>query len=351
MRFLEDHKLDTRSVIGITSLLSNITTKPGSHKGGWARLLKCQLNNMGFHHVKILDNKDKLSSFDTIIFDLGAEYSGALNLFGGLDEKVYNRLKELKEYKGRLFSWRNQLADVNVLESRRNNSSTCEQFKNEPADFLPSVAAVLSTTQTFDHAYRTGNLLIGDSHTPSVWTPEFMIERRDGRTLEGMVRNATVKKYLELFKEAGVVVNHVLVHCSSIDVRHHACRSAVPQTYMVALAQEHYKMLCDLNISFNLVETMGIEDESRELPKTGYYKGTPFAGSWDMRNTVRNAFNGSLNLWMNGKQIKFPRYFFDEAGKLHFEVMEKPQSVHLSPEHYRWNLDMNTDRWSHEEGR
>jgi hypothetical protein len=49
--------------------------------------------------------------------------------------------------------------------------------------------------------------------------------------------------------------------------------------------------------------------------------------------------------------LKFPEYFFDATGKLQFEVMEKPQSVHLSPEHYRWDLDNNRDRWIHEEGR
>ena len=43
--------------------------------------------------------------------------------------------------------------------------------------------------------------------------------------------------------------------------------------------------------------------------------------------------------------VKFPDYFFDETGKLKFDVMEKPQSVHLSPQHYRWDLDKNIKRW------
>lgn len=345
MRFLEDHKIDSTSKIGITNLLSNITTREGSHKGGWARLLKCQLKNMGLHNVEILDNQDKLSDFDVIIFDLGAEYSGALNMFGGLDEKVFNRLIQLQNFEGDLFSWKHELPDLTILSSRRSNASTCQAFKDSDVNFLHYVQSNLKECKVFDHAYRTDRLLIGDSHTPSVWDVSYMIERRDGRTLEGMVRNETVKRYVELFKESGVEIKNILVHCSSIDVRHHACRSAVPQTYILTLAQNLITQLQALNIPFNIVETMGIEDESRELPKTGYYKGTPFAGSWELRNGVRQAFNGSLNLWLNGNQIKFPEYFFDESGKLKFDVMEKPQSIHLSPEHYRTNLETGKLRW------
>lgn len=341
MKFFEDFKIDKTATIGITNLLSNITTRPGSHKGGWARLLKCQLKNLGYENVKILDNKDSILEYGIIIFDLGAEFSGGLNLFGGLDEKVFKRLSEIEAYKGKFFSWKHNLPEITSLEGRRTNSSTCEQFKATDSGFLGRVSKVLESCQTFDHAYYADNLLIGDSHTPSVWTPLFMIERRDGRTLAGMLEHQTLKRYVSQFPK----LTSVLVHCSSIDIRHHAARSDEPQSYVLKLSQELIRQLHELNIEFNVVETMGIEDESRELPKTGYYKGSPFYGSWEIRNQLRKVFNGSISLWCNEKQIKFPGYFFDEVGKLRFEVMEQPQSVHLSPEHYRWNLDTNTARW------
>ena len=103
----------------------------------------------------------------------------------------------------------------------------------------------------------------------------------------------------------------------------------------------------NFGIDFNVVETIGIEDESRELPKTGYFKGTPFYGSWELRQAVRNVFNGSLDLWLKGNQVKYPDYFFDESGKLKFDVMEVPGSIHISPEHYRWDLDKNKLRWDY----
>lgn len=356
MRFFEDFKVPKDQAIGITNLLSNITTRPGSHKGGWVRLLKCQLKNAGYNNVTVLDNKDSFANYGTIIFDLGAEYSGALNMFGGLDEKVFKRLNEIHDFKGQLFSWKNELADVNVLESRRSNVSTCEAFKATDAGFLGRVAAVLATAKTFDHTYRTNGLLIGDSHTPSVWTPEFMIERRDGRTLKGMIEHGTIKRLVMQYRLAGHDINAVHVHCGSIDIRHHVHREPEPDLYVVDLATKLLDKMMEISDAKLIVtHTMGIEDESRELPKTGYFKGTPFTGSWAQRNRSREIFNAVMDelkrMDHDTEVITMPGYFFGQDGKLQFEVMEKPQSVHLSPEHYRWDLDNNRDRWIHEKGR
>lgn len=353
MKFLEDLGLEKTGRIGITNLLSNITTREGSHKGGWARLLKCQLKNMGCFSVEILNNKQSLDEFDTIIFDLGAEYSGSLNLFGGLDDKVFKRLQEISAFQGSLFSWRNALPDISVLESRRTNTSTTESFKSAPASFLGDISRVLSRTQVFDHAYRTDRLLIGDSHTPSVWTPEYMIERRDGRTLKGMLENRTIHKYVRKFSEAGRGINHLMVHCSSIDIRHHLMRTTRPEWEVISMSTELIEQIDEFGfLSVELVDSMGIEDESRELPKTGYFRGTPFYGTRQERNHLREIFN-STNAAIaqrfergNWSTLQFPKYFFDESGALRFEVMEKPGSVHLSPEHYRWNLEINRERWT-----
>lgn len=347
MRYFSDHTLPYDCKIGITNLLSNITTREGSHKGGWARLLKCQLVNLKFSNVKILDNKDRFTDFDVIIFDLGAEYSGALNMFGGLDEKVYKRLKDLEQFKGPLFSWKNELPKVDeALKSRSQNASTCEQFKNEPGTFLRNVQINLERTIVFDHVVHTGKLLIGDSHTPSVWTPEFMIERRDGRTLKGMLEHNTLQKYVETIGN----INTVQVHCGSIDIRHHICREEDPIQTIAEMVQHLVLKLHKLNVpNIVLTETMGIEDESRELPKTGYFRGTPFYGEWGSRKHVKCVFDELCEAYTTDQKgwslIKFPPYFSNGSGQLRFEVMEKPGSVHLSPEHYFWDLERNCLRW------
>lgn len=351
--FFEHYNIDKTQKIGITHLLSNITTRDGSHKGGWTRLLKCQLNNLGYSDVKILDNKDSLSEYGIIIFDLGAEFSGALNMFGGLDGKVFNRLTELKNFKGSLYSWRNWLPSVLTLEGRRGNASSCDQFKQTPETFLKEVQEVLNGCQVFHHAYLTNKILIGDSHTPSVWTPEFMIERRDGRTLKGMIEKNTIQKYVNNFRiELGHEINAVHVHCSSIDIRHHVFRESNPEQYIAYLGYQLLDKLLKLHDPCELIvtHTMGIEDESRELPKTGYFKGTAFMGTWEQRNLARHIFNAVIdelpNMDHETTVIKMPEHFFDESGKLKFDVMERPQSVHLSPEEYRWDLDNNKLRWN-----
>lgn len=350
--FFESYQIDKKTKIGITHLLSNITTREGSHKGGWTRLLKCQLFNLGYENVTILDNKNSLQEFDVIIFDLGAEFSGALNMFGGLDEKVFKRLSEIKSFNGSFYSWRNDLPDLSVLESRRTNASTCEAFKATEATFLSDVSSKLSSCKTFMHAYKTTKVLIGDSHTPSVWTPEFMIERRDGRTLKGMVDKGTIHKIVNTnFRFHGMDIDAVHIHCSSIDIRHHVFREQNPEQYIATLGSQLLDQLLNLHDPCELIVThsMGIEDESRDLPKTGYFKGTPFMGTWEQRNLARNIFNAVMDelpkMDHETKVITFPEYFFDETGKLKFDVMEKPQSVHLSPEFYRWDLDKNVRRW------
>jgi hypothetical protein len=309
---------------------------------------------MGYE-VKILDNEDSLLDFEVIIFDLGAEYSGSLNLFGGLDEKVYKRLQQIRHYTGQLYSWKHTVPNVHEgLKSRRDNKSTCPGFREEDPRFLELVQEVLLGCKSFDHAYRTKSLLIGDSHTPSVWTPEWMIERQDGRTLYGALQKSVISELVGKYQP-----QKVMIHMSSIDVRHHLARLPEPEVSTTQLVTGLVNQVTPLAPFFGVeevtvVQTMGIEDESRDLPKTGYYKGTAFAGSWEVRNRIRSIYNEMLaecSKLTGWKVLTFPGYFFDEAGKLKFEVMEKPQSVHLSPEHYRWDLDKNTDRWIHEEGR
>lgn len=347
--FFTDFNVCKTKSIGITSLLSNITTRPGSHKGGWARLLKCQLKHLGHKRVEVLTNKDHLSDFDIIVFDLGAEYSGSLNLFGGLDEKVFNRLNEIGNFKGEMFSWRSELPDVLSLDSRRKNTSTCDAFKSTPETFLSDVQNALKNVRVFRHAYRTDALLIGDSHTPSVWTPSLMIERRDGRTLKGMIDNNTIRKYYDELSQFGEI-KKIQVHSSSIDNRHHIHREKEPDYYVAELATNLINQLVDLpGVEFIITHSMGIEDESRELPKTGYFKGTPFAGSWAARDRTRQIFNAiadeASKIDKRGSSMALPEMLFDESGKLLFEVMEQPQSIHLSPEYYKTDLDTGKQRW------
>lgn len=353
MNFFDTSGVAKSKKIGITSLLSNITQKPGSHKGGWTRLLKCQLKYLGYQQVTILSNKNSLDEFDVIIFDLGAEYSGTLNLFGGLDEKCWNRVLQLLHFKGELFSWRHQIPDLTtIIQSRWDNKSTHENFRKLELPDMDALQNQFAGIKVFHHVYPTPFLLIGDSHTPSVWTPIYMIERRDGRTLHGMLEKGTLQKYVRQFEDYGIKLNGIAVHCSSIDIRHHVDRVDQPEYYIAVMAEKLVREIATFGFTqVEISQTVGIEDESRELPKTGYFKGTPFYGSWEKRNLLRKIFNATVE--QVGSEygyeiIKYPRYFCDKSEKVRFGVMEVPGSVHTSPEHYRWDLDKNELRWTDE---
>ena len=92
------------------------------------------------------------------------------------------------------------------------------------------------------------------------------------------------------------------------------------------------------------MDALPIENESRKLPKTGFYKGTPFAGTWKERTELVNQFNRSIDEMCerNGWDCYMhPEVYLNSVKELSFDVMEKPKSVHLSREYYRWDLVKN----------
>ena len=96
--------------------------------------------------------------------------------------------------------------------------------------------------------------------------------------------------------------------------------------------------------SIEIIQALPIESETRKLPKTGYYKGTPFAGSWQERTSLVNLMNEMIvsmcdrNGWSTWKHSDA---YKNTLGELSFDVMEKPKSVHLAREFYRWDLINN----------
>jgi hypothetical protein len=91
-----------------------------------------------------------------------------------------------------------------------------------------------------------------------------------------------------------------------------------------------------------VIQALPIENESRKLPKTGYYKGTPFAGTWAERTELVKQFNRAIDEMCerNGWDCYMhPDAYLNSLGELSFDVMEKPKSVHLAREFYRWDLE------------
>ena len=88
-----------------------------------------------------------------------------------------------------------------------------------------------------------------------------------------------------------------------------------------------------------IYELLPLENESRKLPKTGYYKGKPFWGTWAQRAEVRHTFNQAVEkATRRAKFIRWTDYLLNAKNELDFKFMEKPHSIHLSREFYpHWN--------------
>ncbi len=343
MNYFTDFNVSKESKIGITNVLSNITQKLDSHKGGWTKILRCQLLSEGYADVIILNKDCKFSDYDVIIFDLGAEFQKVINIFGGLGPQYFERIQDLLSIRGQVFSRQHSVPCLReVIQSRLGKASTFAGFGDLTEEQLAQLHSVTFEAAVFDHVAKKDHLLFGDSHTPGVWTPDMVIERRDGRTLAGALEHGTIGKKFEGYTD-------ITVHISSIDIRHHIARSENPGDDLVKLVLELEKQLIQTGARTKTIcHTMGIENESRKLPKTGFFKGTAFYGDWYKRQFLRDLFNKAVNgvASRNGwNVIAYPDYFFNEKDELDFTAMETPKSVHISPAHYRWNVDFNQLRW------
>ena len=120
---------------------------------------------------------------------------------------------------------------------------------------------------------------------------------------------------------------HIRFCFGNIDVRHHILRLGADWKAMF----RKYKQIGDfLDCEVSYAVPWPVEPESRKIPKTGWYKGQPFWGTWKERQQL----------------VLDIRHFMEDEGMItecypeywhvgdFTEYMERPQSVHLSPEYY-----------------
>jgi hypothetical protein len=161
------------------------------------------------------------------------------------------------------------------------------------------------------------------------------------KTLNGAL-NVGLNTFIEEFTSIDNVAS-VEFYFGNIDVRHHLCRiegNSIDNAKL--LANRYVEAVEALPIrDAAIYELLPIENESRKLPKTGYYKSKPFHGSWIERNAVRHAFNDQCESLCKQSKIRFIRwtdYLLNAKFELDFAYMEKPHSIHLSREFYpHWN--------------
>lgn len=338
----ERHVLSTNAVIGLDGFTGPITKRRYSHKGAWARIIQNQLEFQGYERSRILDKGDKWDFYDTMIIDMGMEYKGTLNLFGGANDALADRLKSMLDYwleGGRIYTIEGDFPDINELIKSRLNS--CSEKFEKLILFAGDWERMREKIMRVDKVYESDCVCVGDSHILSMYEPGYEIYRNDGKTLRGMLRKG-LSNFIPNKK-----IHDLKVYFGNIDIRHHLMRTNHPRSEVRELVDELGLQLDSLKKVVNnitVVAPLPIENESRKLPKTGYYKGTPYYGTRQERDDLRKWMTQCLKnicLDNNWKLQMWPDWYVNDDSELNMDVMEKPKSVHLSPEYYYYDLFEN----------
>jgi len=318
--------------IAIDSPVTSYSSRLSSHKASWANYVRlCLQHSNPEHEYKVLTKKDNVHDFDTWIWVFPKELTGSsFNVFGGANDDVADRISRVLDFKGYMYCFRegeDLVPDIGAwVKSRQSKCS--DKFAALNSAKLTELCMSIGT-----HSLKHYNkLVLGDSHSQSIWRPGYDLNRMDGKTLYSV---------LDDIPKLTLGYSEVILYFGNIDIRHHlASRSA---NTLQDMLYKLFNIIEDLPCKFTLTHALPIENESRKLPKTGYYNGKPFDGSWERRNSLMLEFNAGISAiasHLKLEVITWPKSYINDLGELKFEVMEKPKSVHLSPEYYI--TDQNT---------
>jgi len=309
-----------------------------SHRAGWARYwaneLKAEIFTTGS-----MGQIATLKKGDEILMYHGMEFKGQLNLQSGLTDEILGRVKLVLDAKKRGVVF----GSLDVPGPRYGRLLADRGMDPDSAEALDKVG----TNTPFLGAPNKGKLVvIGDSHALSLYRPGSTISRSDGLTLHGALKTG-LSQHMQNFvfeADAGLAKADVLTfYFGNIDIRHHLGRQPDPKASIKELVDEYGQQLAMVVKDFRpkvleVVMPLPIEDESRPIPKSGWYKGAPFFGPWSVRHQMRLELRDRLRRMCKKygfASYEHPRHFVGRDGKLPFEVMEKPRSVHVRPAEYR----------------
>lgn len=283
---------------GIIGILNNPATSENSHSSGMVNIVKKLFN------ADVLTDKDDWQTYDRLIIYHGVNFKpGSFNIIGGINKEVILRCEKLISFNGTIES----LDGFQLDEfSQKRKLNTYDQHHKFALIELP----------------KRKNLVIGDSHSLSVWPNEdYSISRNDGKTLHGFLKlNMDLSEY-----------EHIIFYFGNIDLRFHLARQIDP----IEATRDLFNRYCEYASKYNSTLTMllPVEHESRKIPKSGQYKGKNYFGNIELRKALR--YEANKIIFESGlPYLEWPSTFLDDKGNLSFEIMEPKQSVHIRPKYY-----------------
>jgi hypothetical protein len=300
----------------VVGMLNNVGSSTSHHGGGYYHVM---MNILKSEHPGDLDINPDLSTwgeYERLYILEGVNYQeNTFNFIGGPQPEHRAKLEAMANYRGLVIAV-NVPIDLNVFNKR---FGIDHQF-----------TAINCIDFARLHGNTTRKLVRGDSHSLSVWRPGFGLDRTDGKTLFGFLKDADslVDTWNEKYDE-------VVLYFGNIDLRFHLMRQEQPFSATVKLFNQYVEFAKKLN-NVTLVNLLPVEHESRKLPGTGLYLKQPYFGTrqermelWETANKIMN--ESGLNT------IKWPQEWVDQDGTKMFEYMEPKQSVHLKPKYYMFS--------------
>lgn len=329
----------------LTSPVNTISPKPSSHRSAEAHIYEDILDHLGYdvtvdYGGKLLEDGNT-DNFHHIFVYHGNEWSGSLNLFGGMDnESLFRRIDSLSHLDTRVKSVGIDFPEYARLFQERLEKKPLEMWNSVDWTNLKELENCETWNPIVDAWH---SFVLGDSHAISMYRRYYNIGSIPFKTLHGAMKVG----FQELFEEkfgSDRDITRVEFYFGNIDIRHHLCRQENPWQAAIDLAvryaDEATRFAHENDCEVAVYEPLPIEHPSRKVPKSGWYEGEPFYGSWEERNSARDTFIETLKN-LDIELIEWTDGLKNEAGELDFKCMEKPQSVHLSREYYPWWQGLN----------
>ena len=275
--------------------------------------------------------RDMPSAPDKIYVDLGPNYSGGLNLFGGLSEEIFDNLNVIMSHSDVVILDHDMPDFGKLIEKRIAAKSTCDKVTPNWCAKLSEACKRIPSLKQQDLEHKS--VIIGDSHSLAFSMAGERVLKNDGATLYGMLQS-DFEPWLR-----GIDIDNVselTLSFGSIDIRHHLMRPGsvslddLLSRYVGLIRQLEFV----LGVPISACAPVPVEFEGRRLPKTGYYKDTPFFGTLEQRRGLTDRFIELL--YSNNIKVRMPPtewYTMDpeEYAKTH---MEFGGSVHIAPPYY-----------------
>jgi hypothetical protein len=314
----------------LTNPISNIPKLKNSHVLGWSLVWADQLE-------AAIDNacSPNIANYDKVYIEHGVNFGGTLNLFGGATKEIFDRINRVMFHPD-VTSLDFDMPDWGAqLKKRIGAATTYEKITEEWCDRLSVwVSKVPSLKQ--EHLRQLGKftgISVGDSHTPAFSARNDIVLRENGKTLFGTLKRGLLSEFRSMEPFGNVTFCY-----GSIDIRHHLLRH---EDKLDELLDEYVKQVnrisADYKCEVSCTAPVPVEYEDRKLPKTGYYKGTPFFGSRKERLSLTYRFIEGLDK-RKVSIIHPPKEWYEMDGEKYAKTyMENSSSVHISPEYYRRN--------------